>query len=62
MNKWRHFIRIPLYLLCGFYIPISYAESSSTVGKSLKQSEPYRVCRRVNILRDYSDDKIKIYP
>ena len=38
MNKWRHFIRIPLYLLCGFYIPISYAESSSTVGKSLKQS------------------------
>ncbi|OOD13990.1 permease, partial [Acinetobacter baumannii] len=24
--------------------------------------EPYRVCRRVNILRDYSDDKIKIYP
>ena len=26
------------------------------------QSEPYRVCRRVNILRDYPDDKIKIYP
>ena len=25
-------------------------------------TEPYRVCRRVNILRDYSDDKIKIYP
>ena len=25
-------------------------------------NEPYRVCRRVNILRDYSDDKIKIYP
>ena len=24
--------------------------------------EPYRVCRRVNILRDYPDDKIKIYP
>ena len=23
--------------------------------------EPYRVCRRVNILRDYPDDKIKIY-
>ena len=25
-------------------------------------TEPYRVCRRVNILRDYPDDKIKIYP
>ena len=25
-------------------------------------SEPYRVCRRVNILRDYPDDKIKIHP
>ena len=28
----------------------------------LDESEPYRVCRRVNILRDYPDDKIKIYP
>ena len=28
----------------------------------LGYSEPYRVCRRVNILRDYPDDKIKIYP
>ncbi len=27
-----------------------------------KEFEPYRVCRRVNILRDYPDDKIKIYP
>ena len=26
------------------------------------KGEPYRVCRRVNILRDYPDDKIKIYP
>ena len=25
-------------------------------------NEPYRVCRRVNILRDYPDEKIKIYP
>ncbi len=24
--------------------------------------EPYRVCRRVNILRDYPYDKIKIHP
>ncbi len=28
----------------------------------LSNDEPYRVCRRVNILRDYPDDKIKIYP
>ena len=28
----------------------------------LSRDEPYRVCRRVNILRDYADDKIKIYP
>ena len=27
-----------------------------------KQNEPYRVCRRVNILRDYSDEKTKLYP
>ncbi|RSB50844.1 threonine efflux system, partial [Acinetobacter soli] len=25
-------------------------------------AEPYRVCRRVNILRDYPDDKTKLYP
>ncbi|OWX21751.1 hypothetical protein A7A39_00090 [Acinetobacter baumannii] len=25
-------------------------------------SEPYRVCRRLNILRDYSDEKTKLYP
>ncbi|MFW1981694.1 hypothetical protein, partial [Acinetobacter baumannii] len=25
-------------------------------------NEPYRVCRRVNILRDYPDDKTKLYP
>ncbi len=27
-----------------------------------KKCEPYRVCRRVNILRDYPDDKTKLYP
>ena len=26
------------------------------------EGEPYRVCRRVNILRDYSDEKTKLYP
>ena len=29
---------------------------------SYSAGEPYRVCRRVNILRDYPDDKIKILP
>ncbi|KAF1018151.1 MAG: hypothetical protein GAK29_04345 [Acinetobacter bereziniae] len=24
--------------------------------------EPYHVCRRLNILRNYSDEKIKLYP
>ena len=26
------------------------------------KSEPYRVCRRLNILRDYADEKTKLYP
>ncbi|MFX9784277.1 hypothetical protein ABTP12_17820 [Acinetobacter baumannii] len=26
------------------------------------ESEPYRVCRRLSILRECSDDQIKIYP
>ena len=30
--------------------------------RGMPKNEPYRVCRRVNILRDYPDDKIKIYP
>ena len=30
--------------------------------KQTNLNESYRVCRRVNILRDYPDDKIKIYP
>ena len=34
----------------------------TTADKTDRQGEPYRVCRRVNILRDYPDDKIKIYP
>ncbi|OTM94223.1 hypothetical protein B9X95_00640 [Acinetobacter baumannii] len=37
------------------YLILPYVES-------LEVFEPYRVCRRVNILRDYPDDKIKIYP
>ncbi len=28
----------------------------------ISQSEPYRVCRRLSILRECSDDQIKIYP
>ena len=34
----------------------------ATVDLPCRLNEPYRVCRRVNILRDYPDDKIKIHP
>ncbi|MPW44522.1 TolC family outer membrane protein [Acinetobacter guerrae] len=34
MNKWRHFIRIPFYLWWSLYVPISYADSSTTTAKS----------------------------
>ncbi len=37
-------------------------EGSKAVEMEIIKNEPYRVCRRVNILRDYPDDKIKIYP
>ncbi|KQD11368.1 hypothetical protein APD05_11805 [Acinetobacter nosocomialis] len=30
--------------------------------QSLQMDEPYRVCRRLSILRECSDDQIKIYP
>ncbi|MFX6811588.1 hypothetical protein ABTH44_18235, partial [Acinetobacter baumannii] len=41
---------------CKFYVPgFGYGWYNESI-------EPYRVCRRVNILRDYPDDKIKIYP
>ena len=38
------------------------ADYYAEYGNTENYSEPYRVCRRVNILRDYPDDKIKIYP
>ena len=34
--------------------------SDMSINQVEKMFEPYRVCRRVNILRDYPDDKIKI--
>ncbi|AYX88326.1 hypothetical protein EGX84_18210 [Acinetobacter baumannii] len=38
------------------------ATTSEPMGMATSESEPYRVCRRVNILRDYPDDKTKLYP
>ena len=43
------------------FIPFALLALGWLIQRSLKP-EPYRVCRRVNILRDYPDDKIKIYP
>ena len=37
-------------------------EGSKIKLRGLPDNEPYRVCRRVNILRDYSDEKTKLYP
>lgn len=37
-------------------------ELENSIAGTDPPNEPYRVCRRVNILRDYPDDKIKIYP
>ncbi len=38
------------------------ADQSWQQAESKVLFEPYRVCRRVNILRDYPDDKTKLYP
>ena len=59
------FVRPLAETLQGLGLKVWYDEFSMKVGDSLRRkidSEPYRVCRRVNILRDYPDDKIKIYP
>ena len=46
--------KLPTIVMTATRTPKSISEIAGT--------EPYRVCRRVNILRDYPDDKIKIYP
>ncbi len=46
-------------------ISVATNEASSvdvTSDDQRSRFEPYRVCRRVNILRDYPDDKTKLYP
>ncbi len=45
---WRD--GVPLYVLCQVQHQLAVT------------GEPYRVCRRLNILRDYSDEKTKLYP
>ncbi|MGQ0980099.1 phage virion morphogenesis protein [Acinetobacter baumannii] len=42
-------------------IAVGFIGRVSRIAK-VHQYEPYRVCRRVNILRDYPDDKTKLYP
>ena len=41
---------------------IQLCASDESSFDSKASTEPYRVCRRVNILRDYSDEKTKLYP
>ena len=61
LNYWREYRTL-------FHVAASYGVSEPTASRIVRQvedrliHEPYRVCRRVNILRDYPDDKIKIYP
>ncbi|WP_228277860.1 hypothetical protein [Acinetobacter haemolyticus] len=53
-GRYNDPIKLPAYFQIGqslqLYLRCSY------------DAEPYRVCRRVNILRDYPDDKTKLYP
>ena len=44
------------------YSVTDVAERLGVSQHSIYKCEPYRVCRRVNILRDYPDDKTKLYP
>ncbi len=47
---------------CAVKIDISLMPSHKNKDEYILWFEPYRVCRRVNILRDYPDDKTKLYP
>jgi hypothetical protein len=50
-------------VLFGLRIDIDTVNDADAFNNAMGvETEPYRVCRRVNILRDYPDDKIKIYP
>ncbi|WP_151833771.1 hypothetical protein [Acinetobacter seifertii] len=46
----------------GVILVLSEKQYEALKSVAHKHIEPYRVCRRVNILRDYPDDKTKLYP
>ncbi|WP_373684777.1 LysR substrate-binding domain-containing protein [Acinetobacter sp. YH12156] len=61
-SQWDFIVKMVEANMGIAILPEIYCRKFSNLKKIYFNSEPYRVCRRVNILRDYPDDKIKIYP
>ncbi|KAF1011351.1 MAG: Hemolysin transporter protein ShlB [Acinetobacter bereziniae] len=61
LDDWKKDFNQSFYI--NYSLPFRNYELSATHNEySYEQYEPYHVCRRLNILRNYSDEKIKLYP